>query len=83
VPLGGTKPTESVRSDVYTTTLLERAVSYKEKKDRGLTPNAGLFTYPALMAVDILAYDSDIVPVGPHFAGHRPNILRFSDRSRI
>ncbi len=44
--------------------LLERAVSYKDKIARGLAPNAGLFTYPALMAADILAYDSDLVPVG-------------------
>ncbi len=44
--------------------LLERAVSYKDKIARGLAPNVGLFTYPALMAADILAYDSDWVPVG-------------------
>lgn len=44
--------------------LLERCHAYKEKKARGLTADAGLFTYPVLMAADILAYDSDIVPVG-------------------
>lgn len=44
--------------------LLERCVSYKDKKDRGLAADAGLFTYPVLMAADILIYDSDIVPVG-------------------
>jgi len=44
--------------------LLERAVSYKDKVARGLSPNVGLFTYPALMAADILAYDSHRVPVG-------------------
>ncbi|HEV2842363.1 MAG TPA: tryptophan--tRNA ligase [Chthoniobacterales bacterium] len=44
--------------------LLERAHSYKDKIARGLTPSAGLFTYPVLMAADILIYDSDIVPVG-------------------
>jgi tryptophanyl-tRNA synthetase len=44
--------------------LLERAHSYKDKVARGLKPNVGLFTYPILMAADILAYDSDRVPVG-------------------
>ena len=44
--------------------LLERAVSYKDKVARGLSANAGLFTYPVLQAADILLYDADIVPVG-------------------
>lgn len=44
--------------------LLERAHSYKDKVSRGVKPNVGLFTYPVLMASDILAYDSDLVPVG-------------------
>lgn len=44
--------------------LLERAHSYKDKVARGLSASAGLFTYPVLMAADILIYDSDIVPVG-------------------
>ncbi|MEP6709400.1 MAG: tryptophan--tRNA ligase [Verrucomicrobiota bacterium] len=44
--------------------LLERAHSYKDKLARGMSPSAGLFTYPVLMAADILIYDSDIVPVG-------------------
>ncbi|MCY2958714.1 MAG: tryptophan--tRNA ligase [Planctomycetota bacterium] len=44
--------------------LLERAHSYKDKVAKGLVPNVGLFTYPVLMAADILAYDSDLVPVG-------------------
>ena len=44
--------------------LLERAHSYKDKLAKGLKPNVGLFTYPVLMAADILAYDSDLVPVG-------------------
>jgi len=44
--------------------LLERAHSYKDKLARGMAPSAGLFTYPVLMAADILIYDSDIVPVG-------------------
>src|SRR5256885_5767063 len=44
--------------------LLERAHSYKDKIARGMSASAGLFTYPVLMAADILIYDSDIVPVG-------------------
>jgi tryptophanyl-tRNA synthetase len=44
--------------------LLERCVAYKEKKEKGISADAGLFTYPVLMAADILAYDSQIVPVG-------------------
>jgi tryptophanyl-tRNA synthetase len=44
--------------------LLERAHSYKDKLARGMTPSVGLFSYPVLMAADILIYDSDVVPVG-------------------
>ncbi len=50
--------------------LLERCHAYKEKKAKGLTADAGLFTYPVLMAADILAYDSDIVPVGEDQVQH-------------
>jgi tryptophanyl-tRNA synthetase len=44
--------------------LLERAHSYKDKLARGMPASVGLFSYPVLMAADILIYDSDIVPVG-------------------
>jgi tryptophanyl-tRNA synthetase len=44
--------------------LLERAHSYKDKIARGMSPVVGLFSYPILMAADILIYDSDVVPVG-------------------
>jgi len=44
--------------------LLERAVSYKEKVDKGIEASVGLFTYPVLMAADILIYRSHVVPVG-------------------
>ncbi len=44
--------------------LLDRATSYKDKIARGLTPTMGLYSYPLLMAADILIYRSDIVPVG-------------------
>jgi len=44
--------------------LFERAHSYKDKIAKGAKPNVGLFTYPALMAADILAFDPTHVPVG-------------------
>jgi len=44
--------------------LLERAVSYKDKVQKGMDASAGLFTYPVLQAADILLYDTDTVPVG-------------------
>ncbi len=44
--------------------LLERCHAYKDKKAKGLPADAGLFTYPVLMAADILAYDAEAVPVG-------------------
>ena len=50
--------------------LLERAVSYKEKIDRGIEPSVGLFTYPILMAADILIYRSHLVPVGKDQVQH-------------
>jgi tryptophanyl-tRNA synthetase len=50
--------------------LLERCHAYKDKKAKGLTADAGLFTYPVLMAADILAYDSDTVPVGEDQVQH-------------
>jgi len=44
--------------------LLERCHSFKDKATRGIPVNSGLFTYPVLMAADILIYDSNVVPVG-------------------
>jgi len=44
--------------------LLERAHSYKDKTAKGIASNHGLFSYPVLMAADILLFDSNIVPVG-------------------
>jgi tryptophanyl-tRNA synthetase len=55
---------EWILSTVAPMGLLERAHSYKDKLSRGMAASAGLFTYPVLMAADILIYDSDIVPVG-------------------
>jgi tryptophanyl-tRNA synthetase len=50
--------------------LLERAHSYKDKIARGLSPSAGLFFYPVLMAADILIYRSNVVPVGQDQVQH-------------
>ena len=44
--------------------LMERATSYKDKVEKGIAASLGLFTYPALMAADILIYRSNLVPVG-------------------
>ena len=44
--------------------MLANAHSFKDKSNRLADVNAGLFTYPVLMAADILLYDTDIVPVG-------------------
>jgi len=43
---------------------LQLSHSFKDKQDRISEVNTGLFTYPVLMAADILLYDAEIVPVG-------------------
>lgn len=63
--------------------LLERAVSYKDKIEKGIDASAGLFTYPILMAADILLYDADVVPVGKdqkqHLEMTRDIALKFNN----
>ncbi|HVX90501.1 MAG TPA: tryptophan--tRNA ligase [Candidatus Paceibacterota bacterium] len=49
---------------LVTVSFLELGHAYKDKVAKGLEANAGLFTYPMLMAADILLYDTDVVPVG-------------------
>lgn len=44
--------------------MLANATSFKDKSDRLAEVNAGLFTYPVLMAADIIMYNANIVPVG-------------------
>ena len=65
--------------------LLERCHSYKDKVARGFTANHGLFTYPVLMAADILVYGSNQVPVGKdqkqHLAVTRDLAIRFNNHS--
>ncbi len=50
--------------------LMDRATSYKDKIAKGLSPTMGLFSYPILMAADILIYRSDLVPVGKDQVQH-------------
>ena len=49
---------------ITSTGELSRMIEYKEKVAEGHVPNAGLYTYPVLMAADILIYNADFVPVG-------------------
>ncbi len=49
---------------LVTVPFLMQGHAYKDKVAKGLEPNAGLFTYPMLMAADILLYNTDVVPVG-------------------
>ncbi len=49
---------------LVTVKFLELGHAYKDKVAKGLEANAGLFTYPMLMAADILLYDAEVVPVG-------------------
>jgi len=49
---------------------LQLAHSFKDKSDRLSEVNTGLFTYPVLMAADILLYDANIVPVGKDQVQH-------------
>ncbi|PIR50267.1 tryptophan--tRNA ligase [Candidatus Peregrinibacteria bacterium CG10_big_fil_rev_8_21_14_0_10_54_7] len=53
-----------ILSTVSPVGLLERAVSYKEKVEKGISASVGLFAYPVLQAADILLYGADKVPVG-------------------
>jgi tryptophanyl-tRNA synthetase len=63
---------------------LSRMTQYKEKKAATTFVSAGLFTYPALMAADILLYDTDSVPVGDDQRQHleitRDIAIRFNGR---
>ena len=62
---------------------LDRATSYKDKIAQGIKPNAGLYSYPILMAADILLFDSELVPVGKdqkqHLEMTRDIAIRFNN----
>ena len=63
---------------------LSRMTQFKDKSKKNVNFSAGLFTYPVLMAADILAYDADIVPVGidqkQHVEITRDIALRFNKK---
>ncbi|MEO6627813.1 MAG: tryptophan--tRNA ligase, partial [Aquihabitans sp.] len=63
---------------------LRRMTQFKDKSDKADFVSAGLFTYPALMAADILLYDTDEVPVGEDQRQHvelaRDVASRFNSR---
>jgi len=63
--------------------LLERAHSYKDKVAKGIAPNHALFSYPVLMAADILLFDVELVPVGKdqiqHIEMARDIAVRFNN----
>ena len=75
-----------ILSNVVNVGLLQRSTSYKDKISQGLTSNAGLFTYPILMASDILLFGADIVPVGKdqkqHLEMARDMAIRFNQTFR-
>ena len=66
-----------------TVPFLMQAHSYKDKVAKGLEPNVGLFTYPMLMASDIVLYDTDVVPVGEdqrqHLEYTREAVVKFNN----
>jgi len=68
----------------YPYSRLSLAHSFKDKADRLEDVNSGLFTYPMLMAADILLYDADIVPVGKdqmqHLEMTRDVATRFNNK---
>ena len=72
-----------ILNNITTVGFLERAHSYKDKIAKGFTPNTGLFTYPVLMAADILLYGSELVPVGKDQKQHleitRDLAIRFNN----
>jgi tryptophanyl-tRNA synthetase len=57
-------------SCVCPTSLMDKAVSYKDKLAKGFAPNIGLYTYPILQAADILAPRAQVVPVGKDQVQH-------------
>lgn len=71
-----------ILSVVTSVGLLERGTSYKDKLAKGLKANMGLFSYPILMAADILLYGGEVVPVGKdqkqHLEMARDIALRFN-----
>ena len=51
-------------SNIINVGLLDRSTSYKDKLSKGISANVGLYSYPILMASDILLFGGELVPVG-------------------
>ncbi len=72
-----------ILANVTSIGLLERSTSYKDKVAKNITPNMGLFSYPILMAADILIYGGEVVPVGKDQKQHleiaRDIAIRFNN----
>jgi len=68
---------------MVTVPFLMQGHAYKDKVAKGLDANAGLFTYPVLMAADIALYDTDVVPVGEdqrqHLEYTREAVTKFNN----
>lgn len=69
---------------LVTVPYLQRAHAYKDAEAKAHEVNAGTFTYPVLMAADILLYDADVVPVGKdqkqHIEYARDIALKFNNQ---
>ncbi len=63
---------------------LQRMTQFKDKREQAEFVSAGLFTYPALQAADVVLYDTDVVPVGDdqrqHLEFTRDVAIRFNSR---
>ena len=73
-----------ILSNLTPVALMERGHSFKDKIEKGISPNMGLLSYPILMAADILIYDTDIVPVGKDQKQHvemtRDIAIKFNEK---
>ncbi|MEA1881587.1 MAG: tryptophan--tRNA ligase [Candidatus Marinimicrobia bacterium] len=71
-------------SNIVNVGLLDRATSYKDKLAKGMKANVGLYSYPILMASDILLFGGEIVPVGKdqkqHLEMTRDMAIRFNQK---
>ncbi len=69
-------------SNIVNVGLLDRATSYKDKLSKGISANVGLYSYPLLMASDILLFGGELVPVGKdqkqHLEMTRDIAIRFN-----
>lgn len=67
---------------LITVPYLQRAHAYKDAETKGKNANVGTFTYPVLMAADILIMDADIVPVGKDQQQHLEIARDINDKFR-